>query len=128
MKIPKEELIAILSQFNPWWRKESIPDLPTWKRSVFNELLTWVTNPPALRAVMLSGPRQVGKTTLLLQVIDNLIENGVRAANIIYVTFDHPVFKLAGLEAVLEAWRELEPKMEGPEYLFLDEAQFIRNF
>ncbi len=128
MKIPKDELIAILSQFNPWWRKESIPDLPSWKRSVFNELLTWVTNPPALRAVMLSGPRQVGKTTLLLQVIDNLIENGVRAANIIYVTFDHPVFKLAGLEAVLEAWRELEPKMEGPEYLFLDEAQFIRNF
>jgi uncharacterized protein len=128
MKIPKDKLIAILSQFNPWWRKESIPDLPAWKRSVFNELLTWVADPPAMRAVMLSGARQVGKTTLLLQTIDHLIKSGVPAANILYVTFDHPVFKLAGLEAVLEAWRELEPKVEGPEYLFLDEAQFIRDF
>lgn len=84
--------------------------------------------PTALRAVMLSGPRQVGKTTLLLQTIDDLIKSGVKASNILYVTFDHPVFKLAGLEAVLEAWRELEAKKEGPEYLFLDEAQFIRDF
>lgn len=128
MKIPKEELIAILAPFNPWWRKEAISDLPTWKRSAFHELIKWVTNPPAHRAVMLSGPRQVGKTTLLLQTIDQLIKNGVPPANILYATFDHPIFKLAGLDAVLEAWRELEPKMDGDEYLFLDEAQFIRDF
>jgi predicted AAA+ superfamily ATPase len=128
MKIPKEELIAILSQFNPWWRRESIPDLPSWRRAVFNELLAWIREPPAPRAVLLSGPRQVGKTTLLLQAIDDLLKAGVNPANILYATFDHPVFKLAGLESVLEAWRELEPKAEGPEYLFLDEAQFIRDF
>ncbi len=128
MKIPKEELITILSQFNPWWRKEKIPDLPTWKRAPFNELMQWILQPPAMRAVMLSGPRQVGKTTLLLQAIDNLIQANVPPANILYATFDHPVFKLAGLDAVLEAWRELEPKAEGLEYLFLDEAQFIKNF
>lgn len=128
MKIPKDELISILTPFNPWWRKESIPDLPIWKRSVFRELLCWVIEPPAHRAVMLSGPRQVGKTTLLLQTIDELVKRGVPTTNILYATFDHPIFKLAGLDAVLEAWRELEPKVDGPEYLFLDEAQFIRDF
>ena len=128
MKIPKDELISILAPFNPWWRRESIPDLPSWKRSAFYELLSWVVKPPAHRAVMLSGPRQVGKTTLLLQIIDQLIKDGVPPANILYATFDHPIFKLAGLDAVLEAWRELEPKADGPEYLFLDEAQFIRDF
>lgn len=128
MKIPKDELISILSTFNPWWKKESIPDLPSWKRSAFHELLSWVKNPPAHRAVMLSGPRQVGKTTLLLQTIDELIKSGIPPANILYATFDHPIFKLAGLDAVLEAWRELEPKVDGPEYLFLDEAQFIKDF
>lgn len=128
MKIPKEELIAILAPFNPWWRKEISPDLPKWKRSAFYELLEWVVNPPAHRAIMLSGPRQVGKTTLVLQTIEQLIKNGVPPANILYATFDHPIFKLAGLDAVLEAWRELEPKSDGPEYLFLDEAQFISDF
>lgn len=128
MKLSKEELLPILSQFNPWWRKEGIPDLPIWRRSAFKELLKWVVDPPVLRAVMLSGARQVGKTTLLLQTIEQLIKDGVSPGNILYITFDHPIFKLAGLEAVLEAWRELEPKGEGPEYLFLDEAQFIRDF
>lgn len=128
MKIPKDELLAILSQFNPWWRREKIPVLPTWKRSIFPELLTWIKTPPAPRAILLSGPRQVGKTTLLLQAIEELISSQVPPTNILYATFDHPVFKLAGLEAVLEAWRELEPKTEGLEYLFLDEAQVIPNF
>lgn len=127
MKIPKEELLSILSQFNPWWRGEKIPDIPKWHRGAFQELMQWVENPPAQRAIMLSGPRQVGKTTLLLQVIQKLINSGVPPANILYATFDHPICKLGGLNAVLEAWRELEPKAEGPEYLFLDEAQFVKD-
>lgn len=128
MKIPKDELLAILASFNPWWRKENIADLPHWKRSVFHELVQWVENPPAHRALMLSGPRQVGKTTLLLQTIEQLLKKGVPPGNILYVTFDHPIFKLAGLDSVIEAWRELEPKADEIEYLFLDEAQFIRDF
>lgn len=127
MKIPKEELIGILSQFNPWWRGEKIPDLPEWHRGAFQELIQWIENPPTHRAIMLSGPRQVGKTTLLLQAIHRLTCSGIPPANILYATFDHPICKLAGLDAVLEAWRELEPRAEGPEYLFLDEAQFIRD-
>jgi predicted AAA+ superfamily ATPase len=127
MKIPKEELITILSQFNPWWRGEKIPDLPEWNRGAFQELMQWIENPPTQRAIMLSGPRQVGKTTILLQAIQRLIASGIPSANILYATFDHPICKLAGLDAVLEAWRELEPKTNGPEYLFLDEAQFIKN-
>jgi predicted AAA+ superfamily ATPase len=128
MKIAKEEIIAILAPFNPWWRGEVVLDLPLWQRSAFHELMEWVEAPPAPRAVMLSGPRQVGKTTLLLQSIDLLIKKGATPTNVLYVTFDHPVLKLAGLDAVLEAWRELEPKKEGTEYLFLDEAQFVRDF
>jgi hypothetical protein len=73
------------------------------------------------------GARQIGKTTLMLQCVDVLLRSGVPAANILYATFDHPVLKLAGVDAVLDAWREREPKVQGPEYLFLDEAQFIRR-
>lgn len=128
MKIEKEEIATILAQFNPWWRGEGMADLPGWKRAPFVELREWIFNPPAHRAVMLSGARQVGKTTLLMQAVDDLLKSGVPAANIIYVTFDHPVIKIAGIEAVLSAWREREPKQEGVEYVFLDEAQFVRDW
>lgn len=128
MNIPKDELIAVLSQFNPWWKGETILDLPSWQRASFQELYTWGSAPPASRAVLLSGARQVGKTTLLMQTIEKLLKEGVPAANILYATFDHPIIKLAGIDAVLVTWREREPKVDGPEYLFLDEAQFIRDW
>jgi predicted AAA+ superfamily ATPase len=128
MRVSKEELIAVLSQFNPWWRDEAIADLPKWRRAAFRELQAWLTTPPAPRAVLLSGARQIGKTTLMLQAVDALLRDGVLPANILYATFDHPILKLAGVDAVLEAWREREPRAEGPEYLFLDEAQFVRDW
>ena len=64
MRVSKEELVAVLAQFNPWWRGEAIADLPTWRRAAFRELQAWMTQPPAPRAVLLSGARQIGKTTL----------------------------------------------------------------
>jgi predicted AAA+ superfamily ATPase len=128
MRVSREELVAVLAQFNPWWRGEAIADLPTWRRAAFRELHAWMTAPPAPRAVMLSGARQIGKTTLMLQAADVLLRAGVPAANILYATFDHPILKLAGIDAVIEAWREREPRAEGPEYLLLDEAQFIRDW
>jgi hypothetical protein len=100
MRVSKEELVAVLAQFNPWWRGEAIADLPKWRRAAFRELHGWMTAPPAPRAVMLSGARQIGKTTLMLQAADALLRAGVPAANILYATFDHPILKLAGIEAV----------------------------
>lgn len=128
MRVSKEELVAVLAQFNPWWRGEPISDLPSFRRAAFRELHEWMATPPAPRAVLLSGARQIGKTTLLLQAADALLRAGVPAANILYATFDHPVLKLAGIDAVIDAWREREPRAEGPEYLLLDEAQFIRDW
>lgn len=128
MRVSKEELLGVLSQFNPWWRGEPIADLPAFRRAAFRELLGWLSQPPAPRAVLLSGARQIGKTTLMLQAVDALLRKGVPAANILYATFDHPILKLAGIDAVLDAWREREPRADGPEYLLLDEAQFIREW
>lgn len=129
MQIRKEELTGILAQFNPWWKGEPISGLPDWHRAAFRELFEWTATPPAPRAVLLSGPRQVGKTTLALQTIQKLLDQGVPPSNILYATFDHPIIKLAGIDAVIEAWREREPKRgENYEYLFLDEAQFIREW
>lgn len=128
MKLPTDEIIKALSQFNPWWKNEIGNDLPEWHRASFHELFEWIDTPPAPRAIFLSGARQIGKTTLLLQAIQKLLSEGVPAANILYATFDHPIINLAGVDEVLTAWREREPKVSGMEYLFLDEAQFIPDW
>ena len=129
MMVPTAELIAVLRQYNPWWSGGRFPDLPSWRRAAFREIGAWLENPPAGRALLLSGARQVGKTTLFLQAIDVLLERGVPPNNILYATFDHPLLKLIGLDGLLRLWREYEPRREGvEEYLFLDEIQAAKDW
>ena len=123
-----QELFSVLRQYNPWWDTGSVPDIPLWRRAAFSELQTWLSTPPAPRAVLLTGARQVGKTTLLLQAIQSLLDDGVRPENILYATFDHPLLKLIGLDGLLKIWRELQPPKAGPEFLLLDEIQYTSDW
>jgi predicted AAA+ superfamily ATPase len=128
MIAPISDFIAVLNQFNPWWSGARFPDLPKWKRAAFNEIIRWIENPPGGRALLVSGARQIGKTTLFIQTIDYLLDNGISPNNILYVTFDHPLLKLLGLEGLIKVWREIEPAREGFEYLFLDEIQATKDW
>jgi len=122
------ELITVLRHYNPWWRGAPSADLPAWRRRPFHDILNWMQSPPAPQALLLSGARQVGKTTLFLQVIQALIDSGVPPNKILYATFDHPLLKLQGLDGLLKLWREFEPESDGIDYLFLDEIQTIRDW
>ena len=82
-------------------------DLPEWRRAAFRELDFWLRTPPTQRAVLLSGARQVGKTTLLLQAVEGLSSSGVPPQNILYATFDHPLLKLGGLDGIVKLWRDM---------------------
>jgi uncharacterized protein len=125
---PTHELFGVLRQYNPWWSGAAIPELPTWTRAAYSELFQWVSSPPAPRAVLLSGARQVGKTTLLLQAIRDLLQQGVRPEQILYVTFDHPLMKLIGLEGALDVWSKIQPVPGEVQFLFLDEIQYTSNW
>jgi predicted AAA+ superfamily ATPase len=128
MLVSETEVFAVLRQYNPWWGGGRFPDMPGWRRAAFREISTWAKEPPAGRALLLTGARQVGKTTLFLQVIDDLLNQGVAPSNVLYATFDHPLLKLMGLEGLIKLWREFEPAREGPEYLFLDEIQVAKEW
>lgn len=122
------ELLAVLRQYNPWWDQGNTTDLPPWRRAAFHEVLSWMTKPPTHRALLLTGARQVGKTTLLLQTVQALLDQGVYPGKILYATFDHPLLKLVGLDGLLDLWREVEPSDDGVEYLFLDEVQYTKDW
>ena len=122
------DLIAVLRQYNPWWAGGRVLDLPKWRRAAFQEIAAWISDPPGGRALLLSGARQVGKTTLFLQAVEDLLNKGVEPTSILYVTFDHPLLKLLGLDGLVQLWRELEPSRASPEYLFLDEIQVAKDW
>ncbi len=129
MEIPKSELFSVLQEFNPWWTGKPVADLPNWERSAAIQIREWIDNKDTNRSLLLTGARQVGKTTLFRQAKRRLVQEGFPAANLLYATFDHPLLKLAGLERTLQAWGELFPPVEGhPRMLFLDEIQFVPDW
>ena len=76
------------------------------------------------RAVVLMGPRRVGKTVMLQQTIQRLIQDGASPKSILYVSVETPVYTGTTLEKLLQYFRELhghDPKSEL--YVFFDEIQ-----
>jgi hypothetical protein len=129
MEIPKTELFGILQEFNPWWAGQPIGDLPSWERSAAAQVWRWVEDTGSRRMLLLTGARQVGKTTIFRQVIRRLLKQGFPAPNIVYATFDHPILKLSGIERTIGAWEELYPASpDQPRMFFLDEIQFIEGW
>lgn len=127
--ISDEQAIKVLRQYNPWWRipsaikEESKPQ----KRLAYYEALKMLKHKSIRRFAVLSGVRRVGKTTIMYQIIDNLIEEGVNPKNILYVTFDNPILKLINVESVLSIYESLYP-IEGTRYIFFDEIQYTDNW
>lgn len=82
------------------------------------------------RALLVSGARQTGKTTLFRQAIRELVgERTTPPGSILYATFDHPILKLAGLEKTLAAWGEMFPAApDARQWLFLDEIQYVEDW
>lgn len=80
-------LEAVIRNSNPWWQGDRVPDLPPVKRWPYQDLLNGLKK-GLTPAVVLRGPRQVGKTTLLNQVIDQLLDEGFDPRYIFRVQFD----------------------------------------
>lgn len=127
--VSDEQVIKVLRQYNPWWRipsaikEESKPQ----KRLAYFEAFKMLKHESIRRFVVLSGVRRVGKTTIMYQIIDTLIEEGVNPKNILYVTFDNPIFKFVSVESVLSTYESLYP-IEGTRYIFFDEIQYTDSW
>ncbi|MCI6004773.1 MAG: ATP-binding protein [Blautia sp.] len=127
--VSDEQVIKVLRQYNPWWRSpSSIKDeSKPQKRLAYYEALKMIKHKTLRRFAVLSGARRVGKTTIMYQMIDNLIDEGVCPKNILYVSFDNPIVKLVNVETVLSIYDSLY-LTEGTRYIFLDEIQYTENW
>lgn len=76
--------------------------------------------------VVLKGVRRCGKSTLLAQVMEALLKQGIRPQQLLRVNLEEPLFATEAsidlLEQIYRTWRE-RVCPEGKGYLFLDEIQ-----
>lgn len=118
---------SVLAPYNPWWTspQSAFGGIPTFRRPVFSTLLTDIKTVPQMLAI--TGPRRIGKSTLLKQLIRQLIEEGVQPDRLVYYSFDDPAlanpqYKIEDLIDHLMK-RTTEEEQPTLTYLFLDEIQ-----
>jgi len=90
--MPDKNLGNLLKLYNPWWDDHSSrwrENLPDYQRPVVSEVLSDIKELPQI--ISITGPRRVGKSTVLKQVIRYLLDKlDIDPSNILYFSFDDP--------------------------------------
>lgn len=116
-----------IDNYNPWWRTKHVPtSLIGRKRSIFNEVLKYLKNRQIL---LFTGIRRVGKTTLMFQLMHELLSNrDVEPYHIFYFSFDEKVDDIDQLIKVYEEQILKDSISDKKVYLFFDEIQKLKDW
>ena len=118
----------ILVDQNHHWRNETVTHL--FHREKFNNLVKYLEIP---QIIAVTGIRRCGKSTLLKQTINYLINiRGVPPQNILFLNLEQPYLlqfsdDINNLEKIFDNYLSLNnPK--GKIFVLLDEVQFFKNW
>ncbi len=116
---------------NPWWRGQGIrPEYAGMRRrGYFARFAALVDRTDVRRAVVLMGPRRVGKTVLLHHVVARLLDDErYDARDLAYVSLDQPLYTRLSIEEVAAELGEASGVSRLPRVLFLDEIQYLADW
>lgn len=129
--ISNEQIIDRLRFENPWWVSGSIDsDYNSMQRRLyFNLFYPLVQQTDIRRAVVLMGPRRVGKTVLMHHTIEELLKTGVGNHSVCYIGIDNPLFLNLSLDVLFKLAREAAGNPDPKNwFVFFDEIQYLRNW
>lgn len=141
---PTNELPKILVRdiftMNPWWGGNYPKKVPKYKRHIYQALYEKFTK-GKLQILALRGPRQVGKTTLQEQMINELLygKRLVGAEQILRIQFDDikSLNQISDPIITIIDWYEKNiikdtinnyTRQKKPVYIFLDEIQDVKTW
>ena len=127
----KEQIITRLVYDNPWWVSgEVVRDYKEMKHRPYIDIFyPMVIDRSVQRAVILMGPRRIGKTVMLFHSIDRLIQDGVDPQKIIYLSIDTPIYNGLALEDLFLMAREALKQQDNEGfYIFYDEIQYLKGW
>ncbi|WP_026903511.1 ATP-binding protein [Pedobacter glucosidilyticus] len=129
--IPTEKIIERLRYENPWWVNKSIPEMYSSmaKRLYFNLFYPYVIEKNIRRALVLMGPRRVGKTVMLFHSIQELLAENINPQKIFFIGIDNPIYVHLSLEDILNLCKQsLHLENLNHCYIFFDEIQYLKDW
>jgi uncharacterized protein len=129
--IPTEKIIERLRYENPWWVNKQIPELYSTmaKRLYFSLFYPFVIEKNVKRALVLMGPRRVGKTVMLFHSIQQLLTENVNPQKIFFIGIDNPIYVHLSLEDILNLCKQSLNQVNLKDcYVFFDEIQYLKDW
>ena len=119
------EIGAELFKQNPWWehkfRDESFP------REKYTSLI--MDNIKSKEIIILTGLRRVGKTVIINQIINHLLNNKTAPESIFFIRLDSFNLLEFSIHQLIDEFRKIHKKADSDFfYLFLDEVSSKDNF
>lgn len=117
---------------NPWWtddRREVIPYHTLRHRRYFSLFLPLALRREPNRALVLMGPRRVGKTVLVFHLIRRLLRLRAERTRILYLDLQQPLYNGLSLEALVRHAVEASgASIEDDLTVCFDEIQYLRDW
>lgn len=121
--LSSDELLGVLHGFNPWWSGRHASS-PPFRRIAYYRCREFLEHPKLQRAVMLSGPRRVGKSVILQQIAQDYIKEGRDPKSILHLSLEHPLLKIPNILEILRLYHEHIHPAGAPTVLLLDEIHY----
>jgi len=130
--ITDKEIKRKIELENPWWQEPHEIDRffdNMSRRAYLDSFYDLVIQTNINRAVVLMGPRRVGKTVMIYHAIQGLLDMGVEPKQICYISIDAPIYIGTGLEQLLHFYKEIV-KLDTQYgcYVFFDEIQYLKDW
>ena len=129
-EVTDDEIIVKIGATNPWWRDcDKVPFSRYRARRYFNQFLGLARSRTPNRALILMGPRRVGKTVVVFHFIKQMIEDGVEPRHLVYLDLQQPLYNGLSLEKLLEfALRAAQVEPSEQITICFDEIQYLRQW
>ncbi len=131
LNVSEHDILNRLQFDNPWWKDGWIPatytDFP--ERSYLPLFETLVEDRSVRRAVILMGPRRVGKTVMLQQMINKFLSSGILGNHIMFLSLETPIYTDITVEKFVHLFQErFSHSFDTPLTIIFDEIQYLRNW
>ena len=131
LSIPEELILDRLRFENPWWVSGFVDEdyRSMQARLYFDSFYELVVERAVKRAVVLMGPRRVGKTVMMYHVVEKLLRSGVDRRKIVFISIDNPIYLYMGLDNLFALARKALGNEELKDwYIFFDEIQYLKDW
>lgn len=130
--VSEREILDRMRLENPWWVSPHQIDEDRYRmprREYFELFFPYFEATEPRRALILMGPRRVGKTVMLHQSIQRLIESGVNPTSLCYLDLQTPLYNGIALEKLLALAQMASQHPSGkPYYILFDEIQYLSEW